>query len=125
MRRKNTNKAPVKSRHVDLRMDQATYDRIEATARAANLSMSEYIRRMLFKGKVVVKYDRVVEPGLVKRALTELGHIGGNINQIAHHYNGGGVRSREMFERTTQALSDLYELKQEIQRLGGDSFGGP
>lgn len=125
MRRKNTNKAPVKSRHVDLRMDQATYDRIEATARAANLSVSEYIRRMLFKGKVVVKYDRVVEPGLVKRALAELGHIGGNINQIAHHYNGGGVRSREMFERTTQALSDLYVLKQEIQRLGGDSFGGP
>lgn len=124
MRRKNTNKAPVKSRHVDLRMDQATYDQVERMAHTANLSVSEYIRQMLVKGSVAVKVEQIMDPTNIKRALAELGHSGSNINQIARHYNGGGVRSREMFERTMHALSDLYDLKMEIQRLGGDSFGG-
>lgn len=124
MRKKNANKAPVKSRHVDLRVDQASYDRIEAVARAANLSISEYIRQMLFKGKVTVKAEQVIDSADIKRALAELGRIGSNINQIARHYNGGGVRSKEMYEHTTHALSDLYDLKREVQRLGGERFGG-
>ena len=124
MRRKNINKAPVKSRHVDLRMDQATYDQVERMAHTANLSVSEYIRQMLVKGRVVVKVEQIMDPADIKRALAELGHIGSNINQIARHYNGGGVRSREMFERTAHALSDLYDLKKVIQRLGGERFGG-
>ena len=123
MRRKNTNKAPAKSRHVDLRVDQATYDGMEAAARAANLSISEYIRQMLAKGKVTVKAEQVIDSADIQRALAELGHIGSNINQITRHYNGGGVRSQEMFERTMRALSDLYDLKREIQRLGGERFG--
>ena len=71
-----------------------------------------------------MKVEYIIESPEIRRALAELGHIGSNINQIARHYNGGGVRSREMFERTMNALSDLYDLKKEIQRLGGDSFGG-
>ena len=124
MKRKNTNKTPPKSRHMDLRVDQATYDRIEATAKAANLSVSEYVRQMLVKGKVTVKAEHIIESTEIKHALAELGHIGSNINQIARHYNGGGVRSLEMFERTMNALSDVYDLKKEIQRLGGERFGG-
>ena len=124
MRRKNINKIPPKSRHVDLRVDQATYDKIERSAKTANLSVSEYIRQMLVKGTVTVKYERILEAPLVRQALSNLGHIGSNINQIARHYNGGGARSAEMFERTVNALSDLYDLKKEIQRLGGERFGG-
>ena len=124
MRRKNTNKAPVKSRPVDLRMDQATYDQVERMAHTANLSVSEYIRQMLVKGKVIVKVEQIMDPVDIKRALANLGHIGSNINQIARYYNGGGARSTEMFNRTMDALSDLYNLKKEIQRLGDDSFGG-
>ena len=124
MRRKNTNKAPVKSRHVDLRMDQATYDQVERMAHTANLSVSEYIRQMLVKGKVIVKVEQIMDPVDIKRALANLGHIGSNINQIARYYNGGGARSTEMFNRTMDALSDLYDLKKEIQRLGGERYGG-
>lgn len=123
MRRKYTNRAPVKSRHVDLRLDQATYDQVERMAHTANLSVSEYIRQMLVRGRVIVKVEQVMDPADIKRALAELGHIGSNINQIARHYNGGGVRSTEMFNRTKNALCDLYDLKKEIQRLGGERFG--
>ena len=124
MRKKNTNRTPPKSRHVDLRIDQATYDGIAATAKAANLSVSECIRQMLVKGKVTVKAEYILDPVHIDRALANLGHIGSNINQIARHYNGGGARSVEMFERTMNALSDIYDIKKEIQRLGGKWYGG-
>ena len=124
MRRKNTNKTPPKSRHMDLRIDQATYDKIERSARDANLSVSEYVRQMLVKGTVTVKYEHILEAPLVRQALAELGHIGSNINQIARHYNGGGERSVQMYERTMSALSDIYDLKKEIQQLGGERYGG-
>ena len=109
---------------MDLRIDQATYDKIERSARDANLSVSEYVRQMLVKGTVTVKYEHIFEAPLVRQALAELGHIGSNINQIVRHYNGGGVRSVQMYERTMNALSDIYDLKKEIQRLGGERFGG-
>ena len=90
MRRKNINKAPVKSRHVDLRVDQATYDRIEGLAHAANLSVSEYIRQMLIKGKVTVKVEYIIESPEIRRALAELGHIGSNICKPASKPNRAG-----------------------------------
>ena len=124
MIRKNTNKTPPKSRHVDLRIDQVTYDKIENSARAANLSVSEYIRQMLVKGTVTVKYEHILEAPLVRQALAELGHIGSNLNQIAHHLNGGGTWSLDMYARTINTLSDIYDLKKEIQELGGERYGG-
>ena len=54
MRKKNTRPDAPKERFVGVRFEQATYNKIEAAARAADLSVSEYIRRMVIKGKVVV-----------------------------------------------------------------------
>jgi len=46
-----------------------------------------------------------------------------NLNQIARHYNGGGVRSKEMFDRTQLAISELFAMKYEIEKLGGEFRG--
>ena len=112
-----------KNRNVTIRFDQETYDRIEATARAADLSVSEYIRRMVIKGKVTVRQEIVAEVPMLKKLIGEFGKIGSNLNQIAYHYNGGGVRSREMYERTQRAISELYAMKYEVERMGGEFRG--
>ena len=122
--RKYTKKNIIKKdRNVTIRFDQNTYDKIETTARAADLSVSEYIRRMVVKGKVVVRQDVVAEVPMLKKLIAEFGKIGSNINQIAHHYNGGGVRSREMYERTQRAISELYAMKYEVEKMGGEFRG--
>ena len=112
-----------KGRNVTIRFDQETFDRVEATARAADLSVSEYIRRMVIKGKVVVRQEIVAEVPMLKKLIAEFGKIGSNLNQIAHHYNGGGVRSREMYERTQRAISELYAMKYEVEKMGGEFRG--
>ena len=123
MRKKKTRLTAQKERFVGVRFDQATYDKIEAAARAADLSVSEYIRRMVTKGKVVVRQEIVAEVPMLKKLIGDFGKIGSNLNQIAHHYNGGGVRSREMYERTQRAISELYAMKYEVEKMGGEFRG--
>ena len=107
-----------------IRFDQDTYKKIESTARVVDLSVSEYIRRMVIK--VIVRQKIVAEVSMLKKLLEESGKIGCNLNQIARNYNGG-VRSREMYERTQCAISELYAMKYEVERMAGEFrglFGG-
>ena len=123
MRRYQKKNIVKKDRNVTIRFDQDTYNRIEATARAADLTISEYIRCMVIKGKVTVRQEIIAEVPMLKKLIAEFGKIGSNLNQIAHHYNGGGVRSREMYERTQRAISELYAMKYEVERMGGEFRG--
>ena len=121
--KKQNNKAPAKTRHIDIRVDQETFDCILSEASRASLTLSDYIRQCVLKHKVVIRQETIVEPKLYRHLLGELGHIGGNLNQIAHHLNSGGVLSQNMCRRIRQATSDLYDLKAAVQQEGGRLHG--
>ena len=123
MRTKNPDKAPAKTRHIDLRVDQHTYDAIANYADYMGISVSEYIRQMLAKGKVVAKEYRILNPDTLNRVLFHLGHIGGNLNQIAYHLNSGGAMTKETLRDVDKATSDIFDIKKEIIKLGGDLLG--
>ena len=108
---------------VTVRFNKDSYEKLLAMAKAANLSAAELIRQMVFKGKVNVKQEVVAEVPMLKKLMADFGKIGSNLNQIAHHYNGGGVRSREMYERTQRAISELYAMKYEVEKMGGEFRG--
>ena len=108
---------------VTVRFNKESYEKLLAMAKAANLSAAELIRQMVFKGKVNVKQEVVAEVTMLKKLIADFGKIGSNLNQIAHHYNGGGVRSREMYERTQRAISELYAMKYEVEKMGGEFRG--
>ena len=108
---------------VTVRFNKDSYEKLLAMAKAANLSAAELIRQMVFKGKVNVKQEVVAEVPMLKKLIADFGKIGSNLNQIAHHYNGGGVRSREMYERTQRAISELYAMKYEVKKMGGEFRG--
>ena len=108
---------------VTVRFNKDSYEKLLAMSKAANLSAAELIRQMVFKGKVNVKQEVVAELPMLKKLIADFGKIGSNLNQIAHHYNGGGVRSREMYERTQRAISELYAMKYEVEKMGGEFRG--
>ena len=108
---------------MDFRMDEELYNKIVNTANAAGISHGEYIRRQLTKGKVVVKQEIIADVPELKRLIAEFGKIGSNLNQIARYYNSGGSRSREMYERTQRAISELFAMKYEVEKMGGDFRG--
>ena len=123
MRRKPPNKTLAKAKHIALRVDQQTYDTIANNADYMGISVSEYIRQMLAKGKVVMKEYAILNPDTLNRVLFHLGHVGGNLNQIAYHLNSGGALTKETLQDIDKATSDIFDIKKEIIKLGGDLLG--
>ena len=87
---------------------------IELTDFGISIILSELPSVSLTNRKALI--DRPESPSLFPP-------VGSNLNQIAHHYNGGGVRSREMYERTRRAISELYAMKYEVEKMGGEFRG--
>ena len=46
--------------------------------------------------KVIAKYELVADMPELKKLISEFGKIGNNLNQIARHFNTGGIHSQEM-----------------------------
>ena len=107
----------AKDRFVGIRLDRESFSKIEEAAMAAGLSISEYIRRVLAHRRITIKEEIVVEVPVIKELLAALGKIGANLNQIAHHFNAGGVLSQQMYRETMKAYADLYAMKFEIEKL--------
>ena len=111
------------NRTISFRLDDKLYTMIANSARNAGITKGEYIRQQLRKGKVVVKQEIIAEVPMLKRVLGELGKIGSNLNQIAHYFNGGGTRSREIYDGLQKAISQIYQMKFEVEKMGGKFRG--
>lgn len=55
----------------------------------------------------------------LKKLITEFGKIGNNLNQIARHFNTGGIHSLEMRKAIGQGLSDIFKMKEEMLKMVG------
>jgi len=108
---------------INFRLDDGLYNRIINGADMARLTKGEYIRQQLAKGRVTVRQELIVDIIDLKKVIAELGKIGSNLNQIARHFNGGGADSSYLHDRIMQALADLFDMKYEIEKLGGEFRG--
>ena len=111
------------NKRITIRMDEELYRKIECMARNGGMTPVEYARRMLDKGKVKITMEAIVEAPEIHKIQAELGKIGSNLNQIARYFNGGGVRSREIYDGINRALVELYEMKYTVERMGGTKYG--
>lgn len=109
--------------HVNLRLTEIQYDIISTAAKQANLSLSEYIRRQLMRGKVIAKYEIVADVPELKKLISEFGKIGNNLNQIARHFNSGGIHSQEIQNAIKRCITEIYEMKYEVVKMAGNFHG--
>ncbi len=103
-----------------LRLTDTEYEIVSTNAKSANLSLAEYVRKQIMNKKVVVKYELVADLPELKKLITEFGKIGSNLNQIARHFNSGGIHSQEMQKAISQSIARIYEMKYELLKLAGD-----
>ena len=111
------------TRQINLRFTDTQYDIVCKSSRDAGLSISEYIRRQLMKGKVIAKYEIVADVPELKKLVAEFGKIGSNLNQIARHFNQGGIHSQEMRQSINRCIAEIYEMKYEVIKMAGDFHG--
>lgn len=106
-----------------LRLTDTEYEIVAENAKSANLPLAEYVRKQVMKQKVIAKYEIVADLPELKKLIAEFGKIGSNLNQIARHFNSGGIHSQAMRKAIEQSVSRIYELKYEVLKMAGDFHG--
>lgn len=107
----------ARDKHLTIRLSADERARIDADAARAGLMPGSYARQVLLGAPMPRQVRRPpVERRELARLLGELGHIGGNLNQIARSVNfGDGVDMYEM----THVLTDLGPVRDAILRALG------
>lgn len=111
------------NRIVTLRFTDTEYAIVTENAHKAGLPLAEYLRRQVMKGKVTARYEIVADVPELKKLVAEFGKIGGNLNQIARHFNQGGIHSQEMRQAINKCIAQVYEMKYEVVKMAGDFHG--
>ncbi|MEY8335398.1 plasmid mobilization relaxosome protein MobC [Lachnospiraceae bacterium 47-T17] len=103
-----------------LRLTDTEYEIISESAKATHPPLAEYVRKQVMKQKVTAKYEIVADLPELKKLVAEFGKIGSNLNQIARHFNSGGIHSQEMRRAIDQSVARIYEMKYEVLKMAGD-----
>ena len=90
MARPKKEKSYEKSNRVTVRFTDAEMKEIQEKSGKLNMSVSEYIRERVNRGKVEYLFNRNRVLDDVMPLTEEFHKIGINLNQTAHHLNGGG-----------------------------------
>jgi len=91
------------------------------------VTQSEAIRRAICGA--AIKHVIVVENGgedvlsQLSKLLTQCGHIGGNLNQIAKWLNQGGQLNDELRAEVRAALTELAAFRVNVQKAIGELYG--
>lgn len=123
MARPKKEKELKRNHPVMLRFTDTEYEIITENADKARLPLAEFLRNQAMKGKVIAKYEIVADVPELKKLIAEFGKIGNNLNQIARHFNQGGIHSQEMRQAINRCIAEIYEMKYEVIKMAGDFHG--
>ncbi len=90
---------------------------------ASGLSQSDFVRHAIFHSKIVIKLQSECSIEQLERLIAEYGKIGSNLNQIARHLNSGGAATPDIITDVRTAILDLDDLKYDILKIVGESYG--
>ena len=123
MARPKKEKELKRNHPVMLRFNDTEYEIITENANGAGLPLAEFLRRQVMDKRVTVKYEIVADVPELKKLIAEFGKIGSNLNQIARHFNQGGIHSQEMRQTINKCITEIYEMKYEVIKIAGDFHG--
>lgn len=114
---------PRKERIIGFAVTQELYDAINTEAAEAHMSVSEYCRKLATDHKVVVHQEVVFDSAELLRLLGDMGKIGSNLNQIAHHLNEGMPFYESMKKDIYHSIADIVEIRNNIRKVTGEYRG--
>ena len=125
---RNTNNNPNNRTHIiKFRVTEKEKLQLELCCKQLHVSMSTLIRRALH-GKPV-KQTIVVAGGgedalsILSDLLGQCGRIGGNLNQLARHFNSGGRDTEQLRAQLLTELSALTTFRLDAEKAIGELYG--
>ena len=137
MTKTNVQSIPSNSQHHDtpnnkthiikFRVTETEKLELENTAKLLHLSLSNLIRRALHSAKiertVVVAGGGEETLNAVSTLLAQCGKVGGNLNQLARHFNSGGADTEQLRAKLLDELTDLTAFRLNAEKILGELYG--
>ena len=135
MTKTNVQPIPSNSQHHDtpnnkthiikFRVTETEKLELENTAKLFHLSLSTLTRRALHSAKI----ERTVVGGgeetltAVSALLAQCSKVGGNLNQLARHFNSGGADTEQIRAKILDELADLTAFRLSAEKVLGELYG--
>ena len=137
MTKTNVQSIPSNSQHHDtpnnkthvikFRVTEREKLELEQTAKLLHLSLSTLIRRALHSAKiertVVVVGGGEETLTAVSALLAQCSKVGGNLNQLARHFNSGGADTEQIRAKILDELADLTAFRLHAEKVLGELYG--
>ena len=137
MTKTNVQPTPSNSKHHDtpnnkthiikFRVTETEKSELEQTAKLLHLSLSTLIRRALHSAKiertVVVAGGGEETLNAVSTLLAQCSKVGGNLNQLARHFNSGGADTEQIRAKLLDELADLTAFRLSAEKVLGELYG--
>ena len=118
---------PKKTHFIKFRVTQQEKSDIELTCKLLHLSMSALLRRALHDAKiertVVVAGGGEETLTAVSTLLAQCSKVGGNLNQLARHFNSGGADTEQIRAKLLDELADLTAFRLNAEKVLGELYG--
>lgn len=114
---------PTKEKRIMFRVTEDLYDVISLEASSAKMSVSEYCRKVCTDKKIILRQENVFDSPELLSALSEIGKIGNNLNQIARHLNSGNPLDLPLRKELLHTVSELRNIREEIKEMAGEYRG--
>ena len=100
---------------------------LELTCKLLNLSLSTFIRRAIHNVKnektVIVAGGGEKSLTAVSTLLAQCSKVGGNLNQLARHFNSGGKDTEQLRAQILEELSALTNFRLKAEETVGELYG--
>ena len=100
---------------------------LELTCKLLNLSLSTFIRRAIHNVKIekiiIVAGGGEDTLAAVSTLLAQCSRVGGNLNQLARHFNSGGKDTEQLRAQILEELSALTNFRLKAEETVGELYG--
>lgn len=112
MGRKKKEFPPSKEVNFHFRMTKELYEVLQTEAASADMTLSDYVRKLLTSRKPIIKkrIEVVFNDPEILQIFRNLGACGNNLNQIAAYLNDSGTMTNQMWKDIKECISELYEI---------------
>ena len=114
---------PIKEKRIMFRVTDELYDVIANEAASAKMNVSEYCRKVCTDKRLIVRKEKIFDNPDLLSALSNLGKIGSNLNQIARHLNEGGSIDSALKKELTQCITELRNIREDVKEMAGEYRG--
>lgn len=105
----------MRARIVRVRTTDTEFSRMKDIATARGLSISELIRRAALGTRMPARTFDANHAVVLARTLSEIGRVGGNLNQLVRLANSGRIAGRD--EELSRILADVDAVRFRLREL--------